>query len=240
MSPAEQAAWLEQLFFRWHSGISAPLFNRCCISCLRGWEGKEESKPCTEGGFVPGLPQVRTQREVDVLGEEKGKSQAGSGESWEAVGFLPDTTEVTASHWHPTPSTLVPAAYPWASSGGEHRAEQCKGLHRITGKLPESQESLEREKKPWRDVWKATAPPSAPFSVHTSLHYLTLHSYPPSKFASVSALLRRLAGSQRPQKGSLTADLHGEGDVENWGGRGTRLIDTFSFQHNFTGWLLAH
>lgn len=40
----------------------------------------------------------------------------------------------------------------------------------------------------------------------------------PSKFASVPAQLQRLAGSQRPQKGSLTADLHGEGDVENWGG----------------------
>lgn len=104
MSPAEQAAWPEQLFSRWHSGI--PLCKRCCISCLRGWGGKEESKPCTQGGFVPGLPQGRTQQEVDILEEEKVKSQAGSGESQEAVGFLPDTVEVTASTGIPLPAHL--------------------------------------------------------------------------------------------------------------------------------------
>lgn len=43
-----------------------------------------------------------------------------------------------------------------------------------------------------------------------------------------------------PTERHLTADLHREGDVQNWGGRGTRLIDTYSFQHNFTGWLLPH
>lgn len=76
------------------------------------------------------------------------------------------------------------------------------------------------------------------FSVHTSLHYLTLLSCPPSTPAGVLALLPRLAGSQRPQKGSPTADLHREGDVQSWGGRGTLLIDTYSFQHTFTDWLL--
>lgn len=45
------------------------------------------------------------------------------------------------------------------------------------------------------------------FSVHISLHYLTLLSCPPSTFATVPALIPRLAGSQRPQKGSLTGKL---------------------------------
>lgn len=164
-----------------------------------GREGKEESKPCTQGGFVPGLPQGRTQQEVHVSrGRRRQRSQAGSGESWEAVGFLPDTTEVTASTGIPLPAHLLLQLIHRGAVVGN--TEQCKGLQRITGKLPESQESLRRERKPLRNAWKAAAP-APPAYTHPSLHYLTLLPCLPSTFASVPALLPRLAGSQRPQKG---------------------------------------
>lgn len=114
---------------------------------------------------------------MGVSQEEKVKSQAGSGESWEAAHFLPNTTEVHTQHWRATLRTLAPVAYPQGSSGGEHRTEQCKGLHKITRKLPQPQTSLGRKRKPWMDAMKAAAPPAAPFSVRTSLHYPTLHPY---------------------------------------------------------------
>lgn len=145
MSPAEQAAWLEQLFSRWHSGISAPLCNPCCISCLRGWEGKEESKPCTEGGFVPGLPQGRTQREVDVLGEEKVKSQAGSGESLEAVGFLPDTTEVTASTGIPLPAHLFLQLIQGGAVVGNTERSNAKACTGSLGSFPSPRKAWEEK-----------------------------------------------------------------------------------------------
>lgn len=90
-----------------------------------------------------------------------------------------------SQHWRATLRTLAPAAYPRGSSGGEHRTEQCKSLHKITGKLPKSQASLGRKRKPWMDATRAAAPPSAPFSVHTSLHYPTLQPYPPPNFCTV-------------------------------------------------------
>lgn len=120
----------------------------------------------------------------------------------------------------------------------EHGTEQCKGLHKITGKLPKSQASSGRKRKPRMDATRAAGPPSAPFRVRMYLHYLMLHPYPPPNFCVMPALLQRLAGSHRPQKGNLTAGLHKKGDVENQGGQGTHLIDTSSFRHNFTGWLL--
>lgn len=171
MSPAKQAAWPEQLFSRWHSGISAPLCHRCCSSCLPPGVGREGGKQ--EGGFVPGLPQGRTQWEVDILGEEKVKRQAGSGESWEAVASCQTprrSQPALASHSQNTCSCSL-------SMGEQWWGTRSRAMHRITGKLPECQESLGRERKPQRDARKAAAPPSAPFSVHTSLHYLTLLPY---------------------------------------------------------------
>lgn len=106
-----------------------------------------------------------------------------------------------SQHWHPTPRTLVPAAL---SMGEQWWGTRSRAMHRITGKLPECQESLGRERKPQRDARKAAAPPSAPFSVHTSLHYLTLLPYHhPS-----------LPACQPCSKGWLAASAHRKADSQ--------------------------
>lgn len=66
-------------------------------NCLQRWEGGKHLGP----------PQLRAHQEVDVLGEEKVKSQASCGESWEAARFLPGTTEVTASTGEPLSAHLL-------------------------------------------------------------------------------------------------------------------------------------
>lgn len=71
--------------------------------------------------------------------------------------------------------------------------------------LPSPRQARE-ERENWMDATKAAAPPSAPFSIRSSLH---LTDTPALPNLTMPALLPSLTGS-------LTAGAHREGDAQNW------------------------
>lgn len=128
MSPAEQAAWPQQRFSRWHSGISAPL---CCISCLRGWEGKgrRRARPAHREGLYPASPRGEHNERCMSLGGGEGKEAKQAVVSHGKLSASCQTPRrsqpALASHSQHTCSCSLSTGEQWW--GTQSNARACKG-----------------------------------------------------------------------------------------------------------------
>ena len=171
-------------------------------NCLQGWEGGKQT--LHRGREAPNPAQPRTYRDMDVSGEEKVKSQAGSSESWEAALFLPDTTEVTLSTSEPLSAHLLlqlTHGGPVVGSMGQSNARACI---RSLGSFPSPRQAWEeKESHRWmqRGLQLLHLHPSGYAHLCTTRHYtLTCHPasllHKPCSEGWLAATTHRKAASQ--------------------------------------------